>query len=164
MKRFLCVFLIILSLVPTCYAAKKSDAKSFDLSGMTLNDLIELQEKVQLAMWSTDDWQEVIVPQGVYKVGVDIPAGKWTVKAIPKADCYLRFAWGSKLDDSKQHITFTGSKRGDIVMIYTKNAMGYKEGDLLEYSFECKKGDYIVVEYTSAVFTPYTGTKKLNFK
>lgn len=45
-------------------------------TGMSLSELqAEITEILQ-AMWKTDEWQEVEVPAGVYKVGEEIPAGE----------------------------------------------------------------------------------------
>ena len=139
-------------------------AENIDFSRMSLSELTELRTRIQLAMMETDEWQEVTVPQGVYEVGKDIPSGTWTVKSFYGAESHLRFAWGDKLDDAGQHITYVGSKRADIVSIFNEKARNYKEGDLLEYTFTCQEGDYIVIEYTKAIFTPYHGKPDLGFK
>lgn len=158
MKKAFCLLLIALLLIPTAFA------ENIDLSGLSLVELAELRQRVQLAMMETDEWQEVTVPQGVYVVGKDIPAGTWTVKSMFGAESHLRFAWGDKLDEAGQHITYVGTKRADIVAIYNTKARNYKDGDLLEYTFTCQEGDYIVIEYTNAIFTPYHGKPDLGFK
>ena len=42
-----------------------------DLSGMTLAELMELSQQVTMAMWETEEWEEVEVPIGVYEIGVE---------------------------------------------------------------------------------------------
>ena len=158
MKRFICILLIIILTVP--YAL----SESIDLSNLTFNELVALKERINLAIWNCDEWQEVEVPQGVYIVGENIPAGTWTVKCKYSNDSYLRFAWGDKLDESGQHITYVGSKKADIVSIYTTATRNYEDGKLLEYTFTCEDGDYIVIEYNNAVFSPYHGKQDLGFK
>lgn len=53
-----------------------------DLSGMTFDELVELRKQVDQAIWASDGWQSVQVPGGDYDVGVDIPAGRWTLTGV----------------------------------------------------------------------------------
>ena len=160
MKRFLCVLLVLLLIIPEYAIAKNNKtnparekmASMFDLSGFSLDELIELRELVQIAMWANSEWQSVTVPQGVYIVGKDIPEGTWTVKCNPKSHQYVRLKWGDKLDKNGVEISIE-SKRWDNVSIYSTNTNGYEEGNRLEYTFTVKKGDYITIEYNSAIFS-----------
>ena len=36
-----------------------------DLSGMNYDELVALKDQINRAIWNSDDWQEVEVPQGV---------------------------------------------------------------------------------------------------
>lgn len=56
-----------------------------DLSGLSFEELLELQKQVTTALWASDGWQEVTVPTGIYEVGTDIPAGRWNVTARESA-------------------------------------------------------------------------------
>ena len=72
MKRTLCIilaFVLVLTLAPAAFA-------DVDLSGMSFDELVALKDQINLALWNSADWQEVTVPQGVWQVGADIPAGK----------------------------------------------------------------------------------------
>ena len=82
--------LLTLTLVPA--------RAEIDLSGMTLAELMELSQQVTMAMWETEEWEEVEVPIGVYEIGVDIPAKHWNIAA---ADGYFpEITYASKLDAS----------------------------------------------------------------
>lgn len=72
MKRIVSLILIAMLLAAPALAG-------IDLSGMTFDELIELQKQVTAALWASDGWQEVTVPAGYYEVGTDIPAGRWTL-------------------------------------------------------------------------------------
>lgn len=53
-----------------------------DLSGMTYDELVELRDQLDKTIWAMDEWEYVQVPGGDYDVGVDIPAGRWTLVGV----------------------------------------------------------------------------------
>lgn len=142
---------------------------SFDFSGLSLAQLIEVQQQLTMAMWATEEWQEVEVPQGVWIVGEDIPAGTWTVRCadIGRNSYMMRkcdFSWGESLSDNGQYIKWQG--RHDSANIYNPNHEDYDEGEATEYTFTVQDGDYIIIDsaYNKAIFTPYAGKPTLGFK
>ena len=66
------VFILILSISASVFA--------IDLSGMSYNELMDLRTQVNNALMNSGNLKEVKVPQGVYEIGKDIPAGKWYIK------------------------------------------------------------------------------------
>ena len=68
MKRIICwtITLMILFAVPC------SCAEDIDLSGMSIDELVELKDRINLAIWNSQEWEEVTVPQGEWIVGEDI--------------------------------------------------------------------------------------------
>lgn len=158
MKKILAMVLALCLLAPCAFA------QEIDLSGMSLAELTELRQRVQLAMFETDEWQEVTVPQGVWKVGKDIPAGTWTVKCLPGTKDRIALTWGNALDESGQKISIDGHSNYNYAYIYCETSRSYNYGDRLEYTFTCKEGDYIIIQDTAAVFTPYHGKPDLGFK
>ena len=162
MKKIICFALLLCLLVPVACA------ESIDLDSLSFQELAALRDRIQLVMMQRDEWQEVTVPQGVYKVGEDIPAGKWVVKCSPEyQDSFLMlkadFEWGEELYKDGQSIAWSG--RYDCVSIYNPNNRHYN-GGMTEYIFTVRKGDYIIVKtgYNSVVFAPYTGKPNLGFK
>lgn len=144
-------FLLILTLAPAAFA-------DVDLSGMSFEELVALKDQINLAIWNSADWQEVEVPQGVWEVGADIPAGKWTIKAIPGGNTYIKV--GTELEDggTDVHTKFT-------VDIYDPGHRGYKEGQKLsEGTIDLEVGQYVCIDYANAIFTPYAGKPSLGFK
>lgn len=163
MKR--CLAMLVALLLPVA-----AMAEGIDLSGMSLADLIALREQITMAMWQTDEWQEVTVPQGVWKVGEDIPAGTWTVRCadIGRTDYMLRYCdleWGESLHESGRYVNWRGRYDTNIE-IYNPNHKEYKGGHMTEYILTVKDGDYIIISgnYNQAVFTPYAGKPALGFK
>lgn len=128
-----------------------------DLSGMSFDELVALKDKINLAIWNSEEWQEVTVPQGVWEVGADIPAGKWTIKANEGGICTVTV--GTELKDGGSSV-----KLGYFEIIYSKSSFMYSDGDLLEFTTELHDGEYVQIESTSAIFTPFSDKQSLGFK
>lgn len=52
-----------------------------DFSTMSFDELMQAQEQLTSALWNSDGWVDVTIPCGVYVIGSDIPAGRWTITA-----------------------------------------------------------------------------------
>lgn len=137
-------------------------AATVDLSGMSYDELLALKDQINLAMWASEDWQEVTAPQGTYKVGEDIPAGHWTIR--PGEGLYTYVKWGDALDESGKDLGFDGKLFVSEIITSEKNSHFEKGKDKTECDFDVKDGQYIIVESGDAVFTPYTGKPGLGFK
>ena len=142
-----------------------SASADVDLTGMTFDELVALKDQINIAIWNCKEWQEVTVPQGVWKVGEDIPAGTWTVKCS-EGGFRAEISWGEKLTDNGEEIYSSGrySKYNYVVNPEHKY---YKPGeDMTEYTFTVQDGDYIIVagDESQALFTPYGGKPSLGFK
>lgn len=135
---------------------------SFDFSGLSLAQLIEVQQQLTMAMWATEEWQEVEVPQGIYEIGVDIPAGHWTIKAADGA--FIGIFYGDKLNDSGKSVSFSSSSFATTTIKSTKSSSFDKNTDQAVYDLDVKDGYFIQIENGTAVFTPYTGKPALGFK
>ena len=157
MKRALLLLLTLLFLTGT------ATATTIDLSGMSYAELVALKDQINLAMWNSQEWQEVTVPQGVWLVGEDIPAGHWTVKCAPGCK-YTSVEWGEYLSDSGEYIRWKGRYSASN-FVYNPESTYYRAGeDLAEYSFIVKEGEYIVIDRAPAIFSPYVGKPNLGFK
>lgn len=161
MKKLVVLMLVIMLAGAVAFA-------EIDLSGMSFDELVALKDQINMAIWQSQDWQEVTVPQGLWVVGEDIPAGMWTVKC---ADFSLDdFMMGSVSIEIGDSLTESGginlSARYDSKNIYNPNASGYDEGKITEYTFDLKDGDYVLIHTSGnqAIFTPYAGKPSLGFK
>lgn len=148
----ICITLaLVLSLAPAAFA-------DVDLSGMTFDELVALKDQINLALWNSADWQEVTVPQGVWQVGADIPAGKWTIKPVPWGHSYIRI--GNELKDAGTDVKGIASE--------TINDPDYEYYDAVkdktEWTVDLSSGQYIVINYGDVIFTPYAGKPSLGFK
>ena len=156
MKKLLIAFLALVTMFG-CASAE------IDLSGMTYDELVALKDQINLAMWQCEEWEEVTVPQGIWQVGVDIPAGHWTVKCAPGWR-NTQVDWGQSLSSSGSSIAWSG-RYSTYNSIYNPDHKYYEIGDgITEYDFEVRNGDYIIIDDGSCVFTPYSGKQALGFK
>ena len=73
MKKVVAI-LIVLCMMYTVVLAET------DLSAMSFDELVSLSRKVSAEIMSRPEWKEVEVPVGVWTVGVDIPAGVYSVR------------------------------------------------------------------------------------
>lgn len=161
MKRILLALALCLSLCVSC-AALADGVDDIDLSGLSLDELVALRERVQLAMWETDEWQEVTVPLGLWKVGEDIPAGHWTITAYDGKKSNVRY--GDELYESGDQIAYGGARTVDEDLV-SKTHEEYDENECKDHcDIDMKDGFYVCVEGASVVFTPYQGKPSLGFK
>lgn len=150
------LFALILSTIPFAHAA------TFDLSGLSYNELVALKDQINIAIWKSQEWQEVTVPQGVWLVGEDIPAGRWTIKT---GASYAMITIGTKLDATGKSIDIWGSNFYHSVMVCNPNDRLYDStSDKSEVDFDLKAGTYIIIDSGSVIFTPYAGKPSLGFK
>lgn len=154
MKKMILLLALAL-LLPVVAAAQ------VDLSGMSYDELVALRDQINLAMWESNEWQEVTVPQGVWVVGEDIPAGHWTIKAADGASSYVKY--GDELDESGKDVDYSPVKISKLII--STGASYYNENsDCTEIDVDAKEGCYFVIDMGSAVFTPYSGKPSLGFK
>lgn len=139
MKKLLIVLTVLALLCPVVIA------ENIDLSGMSFEELIDLRAAVDAAIWASDGWQEVDVPGGVYVIGEDIPAGRWSVASKSAIASFTLYPQKSD---------------------YTEKTYNYLVLQMLSegesYTLECSEGNCLELS-TSVTFTPFTGAS-LGFK
>ena len=154
MKRTFCIilaFVLLITIAPSAFA-------DVDLSGMSFDELVALKDQINLALWNSADWQEVTVPQGLYKVGSDIPAGKWTVKA--PVGGYTVVKIGSQVDENGTDVDYHGESKP----ICGDNYSGFAPSSACAFwTVELREDQYVSVKNGDCVFTPYAGNN-LGFK
>ena len=158
----------LLSLLVSLFLLCSSALAEIDLSVLTFDELAALRDQCQLEMMSRDQWQEVTVPQGLYEVGVHIPAGDWTIRCADTGrdnyllmECLIRWGEGRPGD---RYFWDYGKKKGEVE-IYNPNNTDYSD-QVQEFTITLEVGDFIYIdpEYNRAVFTPYSGVPSFNFK
>ena len=159
MKRLITIILILALAIPAVAFADLPD-----ISGLSYDELVQLKDKINLAMWNSQEWQEVTVPAGVWTVGEDIPEGYWTV--TPK-DAITAFWYGDKLNDTKTDAGYGWNYQTGANL--TLNGRINKDGswkypdERHSISIEMKAGMFVVIK-NACIFTPYSGKPDLGFK
>ena len=161
MKKLFALVLTLLLLMPVAFA------EDIDLSGLSFEELAALRDRIQYEMMTRDEWQEVTVPHGVWEVGVDIPAGTWTIRCTPNTAGILGYAHvliGSKLNSTKTDVDF---EWGDTELMLKDPATTNEYVTFAETAtVTLTEGQYLFIDYSrgSLIFTPYTGKPSLGFK
>ena len=130
-------------------------AESIDLSGMTIEELAQLQNRCQMEIMKSDKWQEVTVPVGLYQIGKEIPAGHWTIKPVDGHTAYV--TWGTAIDESGANIDTWNTKFYNAQQITSPTDSYAKYNNVESISWELKVGDYLLIESSSVVFSPFAG-------
>ena len=144
MKRFLAVLLIlILTVAPA--------VSEVDLSGMSFDEL-------NLAIWNSQEWQEVEIPAGVWTIGKDIPAGHWKV-SVPEKE-YTQVYYCKKLDETGMRENLDESHY-TVILFGKKSAFADHGPECMD--FPMAEGWYFI-NNDAVIFTPYTGKPDLGFK
>lgn len=156
MKRLITIILILTLAVP---AAALADLP--DISNLSYDELVQLKDKINIAMWNSQEWQEVTVPPGVYEIGKDIPAGHWSVR--PAKGCgpdYIIYASGVK-DQGHDIDIFAGSY---IMECICDETAPYYSGEYkTSTDINMESGFFVRLDCTM-IFSPYSGKSDLGFK
>ena len=153
MKRFFLLFLASMLLI-SC-----ATADPVDLSGMSFDDLVTLRDQLNLAIWNSQEWQEVTVPAGVWTIGEDIPAGHWTVRPLPGD--YVNVTYFDRLDEFGKSVGAGWLGWGGTLTDRGEGDMTY--GEPTQVDLEMKEGMYFKCSH-SVIFTPYAGKPDLGFQ
>lgn len=161
MKKFL-------SLITAAALSVSVASAEIDLSTLSFAELAALRDQCQLEMMQRDEWQEVTVPQGLWEVGVHIPAGTWTIRCadIGRNNFILNecdVSWGAGKPDNNNSWDYK-TRKGDVILYNPNNE--YYDGGTTELFITLEAGDFVYIDpfYNSVVFTPYQGGTTFTFK
>ena len=155
MKRILTVILALVLLCPSALA-------DVDLTGMSFDELVALRDRIDLAIFSSAEWQQVEVPAGVWTIGEDIPEGHWTITLAYESLGNVFYV--DRLDDF-------GKAPGAGWLGYAESlsTVRKKDGSLYDpsrpqsFDLEMKAGMYLI-NSSAILITPYAGKPDLSFK
>ena len=77
MKRTLCILLVIV--VGSLFSLSFAESGNYDLSSLSYGELVVLQNEIDNELKSRPEWPGVKVPAGTWVVGIDIPAGEYSI-------------------------------------------------------------------------------------
>ena len=132
-----------------------------DISGLSYDELVQLRDQINIAMWNSKEWQEVTVPVGVWVVGEDIPIAHWSISLSPTASGqWASIKYCDKLDKSGTD----AANRYDC-NIYAYLDIGAPTNDRYPQKIDLvlESGTYIIIGNGPVVFTPYSGKPDLGF-
>ena len=144
MKKIITIYLTLLLVLFTSFVF----AESIDLSSLSFDELAVLETRIIKEMMSKPEYKEVTVPLGVYKVGVDIPAGKWTLSGLGNAGIVF---WGKGLDEYGVEIPYN---------MQIADFTYWDVDDSIDWNLV--EGTYIAVTISPVKFSPYI-PKSLGF-
>lgn len=101
MKKALSLVLITLLLFSTPFTLAETD-----LSEMSFEELVALRQEIDLLLFASDEYKQVTVPQGKYTVGVDIPAGTYSLSGdAAMVEIFLDSSESSKMSAGLYGVT-----------------------------------------------------------
>ena len=154
MKRRVLLAAVCLCASLSPVALAEIDVNTIDLSGLSSAELLILQNKLNAAMWESADWKQVTIQPGILKVGVDIPAGHYTITAAD-ADV-IKFRYGDTLNSGKTAVTYSSNAYLSENLV-SPSAKNYHSNSVTSIDVDMQAGCYVDISLGCAVFSPYTG-------
>ena len=157
MKKILSAVLVLMLLIPTAMA-------EVDLSALSFDELVALRQQVNKEITTRPEWKEVTVPAGLWKVGEDIPAGKWTISAAPGSWPWVTIgdalnALGTEVDELSSIISSYDPLMSKTHSFYEQLHGQYPESFVATLT----EGLYVYIQNGTTIFSPYVGRPSLGF-
>lgn len=125
MKKLITIILALALLLP---AASLADLP--DISGLTVDELLELNHQIQLRLFSEKLIDGVDVPAGDYIVGEDVPAGTYRMKVgFPSSGGYLTI-----YESQERKISVVESFLGEYWGVTEIGKIELKDGNMIHLS------------------------------
>lgn len=153
-KSFMLFALVLFIVLPSVSCA-------VNLSKMSFDDLIDLRGQIELELMNRKNWQEVLVQEGIYEVGVDIPAGHYTILAADGTMTHVKYGNKRKEDESDIHIRSTNYRDEYLYSPHMSSYNLYR--DKIQTDIKMEKGSYFAVRGSACVLIPYTGKPYFEF-
>ena len=149
MKKLI-TLLLILAMMPVIALADLPD-----ISGLSFDELVQLKDQINLAIWNSQEWQEVRVPAGVWIVGEDIPAGHWSI--TPTDGSIVFVSYSSDVNAKK-------NPSGKVYFNHALISITHPQHDEAHNSidFDMEESWYFICDGT-VIFSPYSGKPDLGF-
>ena len=154
MKKLITLLLIAALLLP---AAALADLP--DISGLTYDELVQLKDQINLAMWNSEEWQEVTVPAGVWKVGESIPAGHWDIRIVGHGMTTVWYC--EQVDEVGDPVCWGAKYKYKYLTSEDFNAFNETYNHVVD--FDVQDGWYLIFD-KEVTFSTYTGKPDLGFK
>lgn len=135
----------------------KPSFSAFGIQANSANDLQQQYDALCEELRRCPEWEEVTVPAGLYQVGTQIPAGRWTIWPEPGMLGAVQYG---------QYLTSDGDLAwADSYGMISATRRTYDIAQYIErVSIDCEDGWYIKVPDKPVVFTPYAGPVLFKFE
>ena len=153
MKRVIFSFVYVAAM---CVFFISNSQAEIDLSQFSFDELVALHDRINLAIWNSNEWEEVTVPNGVWQVGSDIPEGHWSI--MVKEGTFSTISYGNLLDNTGKEISYNSEVFYQIIL----SDLG-DSNDIVSIDLLLQAGNYFVVSGSPVIFTPYSGKPDLGF-
>ena len=114
MKKLICVMMIL------CFLPVLSVADT-DISSMSFDELVTLSRSVAAEIMSRPEWKEVEVPSGQWIVGIDIPAGVYSVSPVRSSCSFSCYDQSGRLTESLLCLSDSPIGRIELIEGWTVN-------------------------------------------
>lgn len=140
------LFVLVLALVLLCPSALALKNESLD--DISFDDLVQYRKYFDMYLMDRPEFKQVTIPEGIYKIGVDIPAGDWNV--IPVSGEQALFDYFEKLDQ------YGNAPDKDSYYMWDRivNIPGY---EVKSMHYDLKDGMYVRISMAPVIFSKYTG-------
>jgi hypothetical protein len=118
-------------------------AESIDLGSMSFDQLVDLRDQITREISTRPEWKDVYVPAGFYEIGVDIPAGRWTL--VPALTEYFEFSYGNVANDTMTDVSYSSDNYVSET-IAPRDSIYFSIAGLDNYSLVMEEGYYLVIE------------------
>ena len=143
MKRILVLILALVLLCPSALALRNEN-----LDDISFDDLVQYRRYFDMYLMDRPEFKQVTVPEGIYKIGVDIPAGDWNV--IPVSGEQATLTYFEKLDQY-------GNAPDKEAYYMWDRIVNIPDYEVKSMHFDLKNDMYIKIDLAPVVFTKYTG-------
>lgn len=133
MKKLLAAALILFLIIPCAFA------ESVDLSGMSFDELSELQARIAAEIVKRQEWNSTTIPVGIWRIGEDIPAGTYCIESAKGTPANIG-VWGYERYDYETN--------GGLIYNY----LLWRKGDIIG-KIELKEG-YLMENTSSIIISP----------
>ncbi len=138
----------------------ETSSAEFSIDGLSYDELVSIKNQLNLAIWNSYEWERVLVPFGIYEIGVDFPEGHWSFEAPDGS--YVTIEYGTELSESQMNLSLSGEW---TEYLYSESYRYRDDGDVAKTDLNMSAGNYLSVGggvYTWV--TPYVSGGSLGFK
>lgn len=147
------------------YLVEKSGKTAFQIhfESLSYDELVQLKDQINHAMWNSQEWQEVTVPAGVWEIGKDIPEGHWSFR-LAVENQISNVVYTDKLDEYGKDVGLGWKGWHGTLCNKTNNDGTLKWPEYPEEAdIDMVSGMYFL-NNEPVIFYPYSGKPDLGFK